>query len=65
MISDGCGSALDDGTCVMLGSGISIEATGRDAIVAVGSSTGSTSMELEMITGAEVAGNALDRGSGS
>ena len=49
----------------MLGSGISIEATGRDAVVAVGSSTGSKSVELGMIICVEVAGNALDRGSGS
>jgi hypothetical protein len=65
MTSDGCGSAVDNGTCVMLGPGTGTESTGRDAAVEVGSSTGSMSVEVEMITGVRVAGIALDRGSGS
>ena len=65
MTSDGCGSVSDDGTCVMLGSGTITEATGRDAVVDVGSSAGAMGVEVEMITGAEVARIALDMGSGS
>jgi hypothetical protein len=64
MTSDGCGSAVDNSTCVMLGPGTGTESTGRDAAVE-GSSTGSMSVEVEMITGVKVAGIALDRGSGS
>lgn len=65
MIFDGCGSAVDDGTCVMIGSGTSTESTGRNAAVEVGSSTDSMTVEVEMIADVEVAGIALDRGAGS
>jgi hypothetical protein len=60
MISDGCGSVLDDGTCVMLSSGIDTESTAGD-VVEVGSNTDSMSVELATTTGAIVVG--IDSGS--